>query len=987
MFNHLHVHSTYSTLDGLAQIEELAKKASSFNMSALCITDHGSCSGHKDLEKISKQYGLKPIYGCEFYMCRGEQPTKEDSGYHIILLAKNREGLENMYKLYHYSYELFYRKPHITFSLLKRHSKGLICTSACIGSIVAQDLLEGRTEAIKQFKDIFGEDFYLEIQPQDLPDQFIVNRETIKYGKKFNIPVIATNDVHYVEKEDNKVHEVLLAMQINKKWSDPKRWKFPTDDYYFKSREEMNLPDEYLDNTQLIVDKIETFDLPKGNFMPHYTKLAPGQSEREALEEIVWNNFESRYNGSESVREAVKHELDVIDGEGYSGYFLIVQDYIKQARENGVLVGVGRGSGAGSKVAYLTDITKVDPNKYGLIFERFLDRGRIPDIDVDVSNQDWVFKYFQSIYGEKNVARIVTFGRLTAKAVVRKVMSVFEYSMQEIKEITSEFPDINGDLMETFNSSDKVKDFALKNEWLWKCMLKLNGCVSNEGKHAGGVVICEDLINKLPVKIDTDDNGNRNVPVAMLTKYPLEEAGFVKLDVLGLATLPIIKDCLDMIDEEVDIDNINLNDPELFKMLSEGDTSGVFQLATQSAMIMKQKPKCFQDIVNFTSIIRPGTGDINEYMDRYNGKEWWIEPERQKYLNQSKGLMIFQEQYLEDAKTYANWHYGFSDKHIRKNKKLKEDEELFEKFIEDGIHNGYKQKQLTKIWKEIVEVAGSGYGFNKSHAVVYSVITMQTAYLKHYYPKQWYCALMNSKIADQTEIAGLVAECKRKKINILPPDVNKSGDKFIVTEEGISMPINYLKRVSGKAIKGLQRLRPIHSLEDVIERRNKSEINKTAIIAMIKAGCFDFQDKNRANLIQIYDMSERNKTQIKNGYIPPLVEYNTKVRLSWEKEVLGMYVSEHPLANHNPVSMADKREGEDIIQVVEIEEVAERYQKNGRRMAFITASNNFGNLKILAFAETWVDCRNIVKEGEIMLIDGRKNGDSIIAYNIERIDI
>lgn len=379
MFNHLHVHSTYSTLDGLAQIEELAKKASSFNMSALCITDHGSCSGHKDLEKISKQYGLKPIYGCEFYMCRGEQPTKEDSGYHIILLAKNREGLENMYKLYHYSYELFYRKPHITFSLLKCHSKGLICTSACIGSIVAQDLLEGRTEAIKQFKDIFGEDFYLEIQPQDLPDQFIVNRETIKYGKKFNIPVIATNDVHYVEKEDNKVHEVLLAMQINKKWSDPKRWKFPTDDYYFKSREEMNLPDEYLDNTQLIVDKIETFDLPKGNFMPHYTKLAPGQSEREALEEIVWNNFESRYNGSESVREAVKHELDVIDGEGYSGYFLIVQDYIKQARENGVLVGVGRGSGAGSKVAYLTDITKVDPNKYGLIFERFLDRGRIPD--------------------------------------------------------------------------------------------------------------------------------------------------------------------------------------------------------------------------------------------------------------------------------------------------------------------------------------------------------------------------------------------------------------------------------------------------------------------------------------------------------------------------------------------------------------------------------------------------------------------------------
>ena len=683
-------------------------------MKALALTDHGSCSGHKDLEKYSKQYNIKPIYGCEFYMCKGEKPTKEDSNYHVILLAKNPEGLENLYQLYNESYRLFYRKPHISFELLKRHSKGLICTSACIGGIIAQDILEDSTELknnIMKFVDIFKDDFYLEVQPQDLQDQFIVNKQIFKLGKQLNIPVIATNDIHYVEQSDSKIHEVLLAMQTNKKWDDPNRFKFPCDDYYFKSDEEMCIDEDFKqawNNTQLIVDKIESFDLPKGDFMPHYTKLAPGQTEREALEEIVWDNFEKRYNGDSEVRKAVEHELDVIDGEGYSGYFLIVQDYIREARKNGVLVGPGRGSGAGSKVAYLTDITKVDPNKYGLIFERFLAKNRIPDIDVDVSNQDWIFKYFQRTYGENNVARIVTFGKLTAKAVVRKVMSVFNYSMQEIKAITSEFPDINGDLRETYNSSDIVRNFMDSNKWLWECMLKLNGCISNEGKHAGGMVICKDLVNKLPVKIDKDDNGDRNVPVAMLTKYPLEDAGFVKLDVLGLSTLPIIKDCLDLIDEDIDIDSIDLNDKNILQMLSSGDVSGVFQLATQSTMVMRQKPKCFQDLVNFTSIIRPGTGDIEEYMQRYEGKEWYVEPERQRYMNKSKGMMIFQEQYLEDAKTYAGWHYGFSDRHIRKNKKLKEDVELYEKFIEDGMKHAYNFKKLDAIWKEIVEVAGGG---------------------------------------------------------------------------------------------------------------------------------------------------------------------------------------------------------------------------------------------------------------------------------------
>lgn len=693
----------------------------------------------------------------------------------------------------------------------------------------------------------------------------------------------------------------------------------------------------------------------------------------------------------------VEHELDVIDGEGYSGYFLIVQDYIREARKNEVLVGCGRGSGAGSKVAYLSDITTVDPNQYGLIFERFLAKGRIPDIDVDVSNQDWVFKYFQKQYGERNVARIITFGSLTAKACTRKVLGCFGYSMQEIAKIIGYMPDLLSFKFEEAlkHSKELVKFFNQTEETIFmrKAIERLEGVVSHEGKHAGGMVIYPNISKYMPVKMEKDDNGVRNVPVAMLTKYPLEDAGFVKLDVLGLETLPIIKHTLDLIKEhigeDVDIDNINLNDPNMYKMLQKGDVSGVFQLNGQAGKLVEQHPKKFEDIIAFTSIIRPGTGDFKEYIERRNGKEWYIAPERQKYMNNSEGLMIYQEQYLHDAKTYADWDYGFSDKNIRKNKKLQEDAKLAEKFIEDGVKNGYKEDVLDKIWKQIVFIASSGYGFNRSHAVVYSVITMQTAYLKHYYPNYFYSALLTAKIDDQEQVVNIISECKRKDIPLLPPDLNKGTNEFLPTKNGIRMPLNYLKGVGEGVIPHIVSLRPITSLSDLFERRTKAIVRKNVLVALIKAGCFDFEDSKDVVMWNL-DMLNRTKTQIKNNVILDK-EYNNdeKVFMKWEKDALGMCLTKHPLDNHNPKAIWQYEEGGDATIVAEIIDITERAQKNGKMFAFIMLETPFGIHKGLCFANQWSDekIKECTIKGNVVFVRGKRSANDIIINEMEGLEI
>ena len=1012
-FGHLHVHDEKSLLDGMCNVKELVKRARELGQEFIAITNHGSMASHFEFEKACEEEGIKPILGCEFYMSKSKKACKEDQGYHIIVFAKNEIGLKNMHKLQARAYkENFYRKAHINFDMLSELKEGLIISSACIGGVIGQltlqNPLEARIEAQK-YKSVFGDDFYLEIQPNDIQNQWVMNKEVIKIAKELDIKLIATNDVHYVLKEDAQIHEVLLALQVGHKMDSEKRFKFPTNDYWCKSLQEMKdtfvgytseeliMITNALYNTSEIANKCNA-KVIKGNFLPHYPKLE-GMSEDDYLATKTWEGFEKKYPkdypNRGQIRMDIAKELDVISKTGYSGYFINVADYIVDARNNGVLVGDGRGSGAGSKVVYCMDITNVDPVPHHLLFERFLAIGRTPDIDVDFSNQEHVFKHLQDLHGADNVARIATYGTLSCRNAIRKIMSAFNFSQQQIAIVSGSLPKrLDVTVEQSYNESPTFKKFMDENPFIAKCIRRLENTVSHEGKHAGGFVIYKNLTELTPCKYENDSNGVRCIPVVQFDKKEIEKVGFFKFDVLGLENLTTVRYALDMIKEnegiDIDLDTIDYEDKEVYKMLSNGDVSGVFQLANQSGKVAEQKPKCFDDLIAVNALIRPGVdSNWGEYIQRRGGKHWSIEEERKQYMMDTSGLMIYQEQFLLDCKTYANWDIAFADNNIRKNKDLENDTEIYNKFINDGISNGYNRDTLEKIWKEIVDCA-SKYSFNKSHATSYGVLSYKTAWLKCHYPVYWYASLLNSEIGDQTKVESLIAECKKKGIKILPPDINKGSYKFEGTKEGIRIPINYLKGVGEDVVKYIQKeLIPIKSFEDMLDRGIKKYIKKNVVIAMIKAGIFDFENEDREHFMWLYAMRNRKKTDIKNGIESEHIPYDEKIKLKWEKEVYGLYLSKHPLEDYNVRSITDYTDDMVAVQVIEVTDMRTHMQKNGKEMCFMTGSNQHGALKCLIFADTWSqqDIKEKVQIGNILLAKGKRSGNDLIVNDLELMEI
>ena len=1012
-FGHLHVHTEYSTLDGMAKIKELVKRAKELGQEFIAITDHGTCGGHYEFEKVCNDEGIKSILGTEFYMSRSNQASKEDSGYHLIVFAKDQTGLENLYELQARAFkENFYRKPHINFDMLSELKEGLVVTSACIGGVIGQltldNPLEARIEA-KKYKSVFGDDFYLEIQPNDIPDQWIMNKEVIKISKELDIKLIATNDIHYVLKSDAKIHEVLLALQVGQKMNSEKRFKFPTNDYWCKSLEEMiETFDGYdvnekvsimeaLMNTSEVANKCNAKCI-KGNFLPHYPKLN-GMSEDDYLAEKTWEGFEKKYPkdypNRAQIRKDIINELDVISKTGYSGYFINVADYIVNARENGVLVGDGRGSGAGSKVVYCMDITNVDPVPYNLLFERFLAIGRVPDLDVDFSDQEHVFKHLQDLHGIDNVARIRAYGTLSCKNVVRKVLSAFDFTQQQIAIISGSIPkrlDVTCD--EAYNESDVFRNFMDSNEHIWSCIKRLEGTISHESKHAGGFVVYNGLTRLTPCGYENDSKGNRTIPIVQFDKKMIESCGFYKMDVLGLENLTTVRYALDMIKEnegvDLDLDVIDYEDKDVYDMLCEGDVSGVFQLANQGAMIIEQRPRKFDDLIAINALIRPGVGDFNEYVARRKGKKFDIHEDRAWYMKDTMGLMTYQEQFLLDCKTYAGWDVAFADNNIRKNKNIKNDEAIRTKFMNDVLNNGYSEELALELWKEIEDAVSGGYSFNKSHSTSYGVLSYKTAWLKCHYPIYWYASLLNSEISDQSKVESLIAECKKKGIKILPPDINKGSYRFEGTKEGIRIPINYLKGIGEDVVKYIQKeLVPITSFEDMLDRGIKKYIKKNVVMAMIKAGIFDFENENREHFMWVYAMRNRKKTDIKNGIESEHIHYDEKVKLQWERDVYGMYLSKHPLEDYNARSISDYTDEMVAIQVIEVTDMRTHLQKNGKEMCFMTGSNQHGALKCLIFANTWAeqDIKDKVKVGNILLAKGKRSGNDMIINDLEEMSI
>lgn len=961
---HLHVHSEYSPLDGLASIEELVQKAKELGQSFIAITDHGSSSGLYECYDLSKKYDIKILLGEEFYYAN---PEELKNG-HLILIAKNETGLKNLFTLQTKAIDNFYYKPRITLDLLAEFHEGLICTTACIANQVGQYILRDEPHLalnhMIELRNIFGEDFYVETQSSTSPDVIKVNKKLIELCNSYDFKPIITNDVHYVNKSDYKIHEVLLCIQQVKKMYDEKRWKFEQNDFWLKSGSEMEeyidyFPDEFIEkcyrNLYEIAEKCDgELKLQSGNFLPKFCDTP--EEENDQLSALVWQGYmkgkiANRKENNESFKNDLLKELNVIAETGYSGYFLIVHEYINWARENGILVGDGRGSGAGCKVAYTIGITDVNPQKYNLLFERFLSPGREPDFDVDFSDTNAVFKHLQDVYGKENVARVGAFSRFTAKSATRKVMSVFGFSMAEISEVIGMMPNrLNFTLEEALRESKDLKDFFENHIDLLEYVKAFEGKLEHFSTHAGGVIICDGLIEMLPIIPDKDD---REKMIVALDKKVLEKLGHYKFDVLGLKALTLMENILEYTGH-IDWHSVDFEDPLVYQDLRRGDVLGVFQLADQREKVLEQQPETFEDLIAINALIRPGVCDWNEYLYARRNHTQSNLPD---YMDCTHGLIVYQDQYLQLAQTYAGWGIAYSDKHIRKNKDILHDDELREKWLKDT-------GGMEDLWNKICEVVSGGYGFNRAHSTSYAVLSFQTAYMKHYYPKEFYAAYLTRNVGDSVKVHEAIKEAKNRGLKIIPPDINESTDKFVPTDEGIMMSLTSIKGIGESVVKEVERLKPIESASDLNERRTKRFIKKNNLVNLIKAGCFKEASRNEL-LKEVCDIEEN---------VPDYIH---------DRDVFDFYISESPFSKFETKPFQDYNNGEYVITVLMPIDIAVRKDKKGNDMAFIQAINDTDNVKLIVFSSVWK--KSEIKENSLLLIKGKKDKGNLIVNSVEPI--
>lgn len=988
MFTHLHVHTEYSELDGLGKIEDLILRAKELGQKAIAITDHGSTSGLYEAWKLSQKHDIKVLYGSEFYFERNDDPRK--SG-HLILIAKNNKGLENLFQLQAKAFmDNFYYKPRINMAMLKEHSDGLICLTACIANQIAQYVLQNETvlalQHLYDLKNIFGDDLYLELQSSTMSEVISVNKVYEQWILEGIAKPVITNDVHYVMKEDHVPHDVLLCIQQNAKIDNPKRWKFETQDYWLKSEEEMFADVPYLAssviqdclyNIQEIVDKCDVNFQP-GNFLPHYEQDMTKEQEDEALEELTMEKYlhrvcEERHEGNQDFIADIYKELATIKQTGYSGYFLIVQEYCNWAKTNGILVGDGRGSGAGSKTAYTIGIHEVNPQTYDLLFERFLSPGREPDFDVDFSDINAVFKHLQDRYGERNVARVGAVTKLTAKSALKKVLSVFNYAQSDISKIAGLLPKrLAFTLQEAIAESKELEQFFEKHKDLHYIIAKLENKIDHLSTHAGGVIICNNLTSVLPVVRDKKDETKM---VVGLDKKVLEELGHYKFDILGLESLTQIGDAIKYIDDIINWNDIDYNDQNIYDMLCSGDVLGVFQLSDQKEKVVQQQPKNFEDLIAINALIRPGVGDWNEYLRRRSENNYGFLGEQHGFLRNTSGIIVYQEQYLLLASVYAGWDIAYSDKHIRKNKDIRKDYELYAKFFEDSVNRGYSHHEIQDVWEEIVAVASAGYGFNRSHATSYAVTAFQTAYLKYYYPTEFYASLLTMNGSDSDMLIQIKMSLDKLGIKLLPPDINFSGVSFIPTKDGIRYRLNSIDSVGGSALYEIERLKPIASLEDFIARRTPKFVKVDAIAMLIKAGCFDFQNPNRFELLTIAQ-----------ELIASMGEMIDAPNYVYEKESLGLYLSTAPYDKYDTKDLSEYTNGYTMTTIGEVLSVKEIFDKNGKAMAFTVLANKHGTVRCVIFASVWKDVKDLWQSGNLVMISGKKDNTNILVNTTEKLE-
>lgn len=1049
-FTHLHVHSHYSLLDGLSKIDQLLDYTKELGMDSLAITDHGVLYGAVEFFKKAKAKGIKPIIGCEVYVAHermtDKRPNIDHKRYHLILLVKNEKGYKNLVKLVTKAHlEGFYYKPRIDNELLAKHSEGLIASTACIAGriprlIVAKKLDEAEKLA-QYYQQLFGEgNFYLEIQDHPhIPEQKIVNEALIAMSKKYGIPLIATNDSHYLRKDDAEAQDVLMLINTGARADDPERATIKADDFSLKSPEEMakifkDTP-QAIENTQKIAD-LCNFEFNLGETKLPFFEVPNGKTPDEYLEELAKEGLKKRFdNPSKDLTDRLNYELSIIKQTGFASYFLIVQDFVSWAKSQRIVVGPGRGSAAGSLVSFVTNITNVDPIKNELLFERFLNPERIsmPDIDLDFTDRrrDEVLEYVALKYGKDKVAQIITFGTMAARAVIRDVgralgisysfcdqvakMIPFGFTLEDCLKKVAEFKD----LYETDEEAKRLIDLGKK----------LEGVARHASTHACGVVISKDpLTDLIPLQYPTQtDEGI----VTQYEMHSIEDLGLLKMDFLGLKNLTIIEDTLSRIyvlrnKLKIDIDNIPLDDEKTYKLLQKAYTTSVFQLESDGMKryLKELKPTEFEDIVAMVALYRPGPMQfIPEYIARkHKNKEIeYLHEKLKPILKKTQGICIYQEQLMQIARDLAGFTLGEAD--ILRKAVGKKIENLLkkqeEKFIKGVENNGIDRKIGIKLWQWVLPFAQ--YGFNRSHSAAYATIAYQTAYLKANFPVEFMAAVLTSEKGDVERIAMLIDECKRINIEVLPPNINESLKNFTVVENNkkIRFGLKAIKNVGENIIDvittEIKQNGKFSSVADFLKRVNSKDLNKKSLESLIKAGAFDkFEERNKLlnNLEKLLEYSreyQKNKTSGQKGLFettafsdnitlePSIIATNFQ-RLSWEKELLGLYVTSHPLEDYkellkkktSPLANLHSAYSKQRIRVGGIiSSIKKIITKTGRPMLFVKLEDLTDKTEVVVFPNVIERNPTALQENKIVFVlgrvDHRDNVPKIIADEIEEI--
>ncbi|ABR36959.1 DNA polymerase III subunit alpha [Clostridium beijerinckii] len=978
-FCHLHLHTEYSLLDGSGKIGKLMKKAKELGMKSIAITDHGVLYGLVDFYKAAKENDIKPILGCEVYVVPKsrhiKQPDKENSTYHLVLLVKNQIGYENLMKIVSVaSIEGFYYKPRIDYEYLRKHSEGLIALSACLGGEVQSYHLKGNYEKAKEtaltYKEIFNGDFYIELQNHGMEEQKRVNEENIKLSNETGIPLVATNDVHYISKEDSRSHDVLMCIQTAKTIDDPHRRRYPSDQFYLKSADEMwdmfSYVPEALENTIKIANECSYEYKFHESKLPKFP-LEEGQDPYDYLRDTCYKGLIDRYSVFENLRnqnldyskieevvanyeeakeyvDRLEYELQVIKQMGYIDYFLIVWDFVRFSYESGIPTGPGRGSAAGSIVAYTLGITKIDPIKYSLIFERFLNPERVsmPDIDSDFcyERRQEVIDYVVEKYGASNVSQIITFGTMAARLCIRDVGRAMNYSYAEVDRIAKMIPtmlgitiekalDLNPELKLAYDTDERVKA-------LIDVSKDLEGLPRHSSTHAAGVVIAsKPLVEYVPLQ------KNDEMIVTQFGMNTLEELGLLKMDFLGLRTLTVMNDAVKMIKEnrgvDVDLDKIDFEDEEVYNMIGEGNTAGVFQLESpgMTSFMKELKPDSFEDIIAGISLYRPGPmAEIPRYIEgkKNSEKVTYLTKELEPILGVTYGCLVYQEQVMQAVRDLAGYSMGRSDMVRRamskkKHKVMEEERKNFihgivendEVIVPGCVRNGISEEIANKIFDSMMDFAS--YAFNKSHAAAYAVVGYQTAYLMKYYPVEMIAAMLNSIMGISEKVAYYIGIAEELGIQVLPPNINESFSKFTVKENKIRFGLAAIKNVGTNVVASIVKAREekgkFESLVDFINKMDPSSINKRAVECLIKAGALDDFDVFRSKMLAVHEKlidnisSDKRRNidgqislfaseELKNPEVnyPNIKEFTKRNLLAMEKEMTGLYITGHPLDDY-----------------------------------------------------------------------------------------